>query len=79
MAPQTFHAKGPAELDQLFCDASGIIAPLLTGLRVFDSPETPTVLSILVFEDLVMVAYLPFVAVLIRRQSHRSLSATCDK
>ena len=48
-----------------YISSSSIIARVLSELRGFDSPETPTVLSILVLEDLVMAVYLPFVAVLI--------------
>ena len=48
-----------------FISSSSIIARVLTELRGLDSPETPTVLSILVFEDLVMAVYLPLIAVLI--------------
>ncbi len=48
-----------------FISSSSIIARVLTELRSLNSPETPTVLSILVFEDLVMAVYLPLVAVLI--------------
>jgi CPA2 family monovalent cation:H+ antiporter-2 len=48
-----------------FISSSSIIARVLTELGSLNSPETPTVLSILVFEDLVMAVYLPLVAVLI--------------
>jgi monovalent cation:H+ antiporter-2, CPA2 family len=48
-----------------FISSSSIIARVLTELGRLNSPETPTVLSILVFEDLVMAVYLPLVAVLI--------------
>jgi len=48
-----------------FISSSSIIARVLTELKSLNSPETPTVLSILVFEDLVMAVYLPLVAVLI--------------
>ena len=48
-----------------YISSSSIIARVLSELRGFDSPETPTVLSILVLEDLVMAVYLPFVGVLI--------------
>ena len=48
-----------------FISSSSIIARVLTELGDINSPETPTVLSILVFEDLVMAVYLPLVAVLI--------------
>jgi monovalent cation:H+ antiporter-2, CPA2 family len=45
--------------------SSGIVARLLTELKRKDSPETPTVLSILVLEDLMMAVYLPLIAVLL--------------
>lgn len=45
--------------------SSGIVARLLTELKRMDAPETPTVLSILVLEDLMMAVYLPLVAVLL--------------
>jgi CPA2 family monovalent cation:H+ antiporter-2 len=48
-----------------YISSSSIIARVLSELRGFDSRETPTVLSILVLEDLVMAVYLPLVAVLI--------------
>ncbi len=48
-----------------FVSSSGIIARVLSELGRTNSPETPTVLSILVLEDLVMAVYLPLIAVLI--------------
>jgi CPA2 family monovalent cation:H+ antiporter-2 len=45
--------------------SSGIVARVLTELKRMDAPETPTILSILVLEDLMMAVYLPLVAVLI--------------
>lgn len=45
--------------------SSGIAARVLAELHRMDSPETPTVLSILVLEDLMMAVYLPLVAVLL--------------
>jgi CPA2 family monovalent cation:H+ antiporter-2 len=45
--------------------SSGIVARVLTELKRMDAPETPTVLSILVLEDLMMAVYLPLVAVLL--------------
>ena len=48
-----------------FISSSGIIARVLAELDRLDAPETPTVLSILVLEDLVMAVYLPLLAVLI--------------
>lgn len=48
-----------------FISSSGIIARVLSESGRMNSPETPTVLSILVLEDLVMAIYLPVTAVLI--------------
>jgi CPA2 family monovalent cation:H+ antiporter-2 len=48
-----------------YISSSGVIAKVLAELRRLDSPETATVLSILVIEDLAMAVYLPLVAVLI--------------
>jgi CPA2 family monovalent cation:H+ antiporter-2 len=45
--------------------SSGIIARVLSELDRMNSPETPTVLSILVLEDLMMAVYLPLIAVLL--------------
>jgi CPA2 family monovalent cation:H+ antiporter-2 len=45
--------------------SSGIIARVLSESGRLTSPETPTVLSILVLEDLFMAIYLPVVAVLL--------------
>jgi CPA2 family monovalent cation:H+ antiporter-2 len=45
--------------------SSGIIARVLSELDRMNAPETPTVLSILVLEDLMMAVYLPLVAVLL--------------
>ncbi len=45
--------------------SSGIVARMLTELKRMDAPETPTILSILVLEDLMMAVYLPLVAVLL--------------
>ncbi|MBC7926343.1 MAG: cation:proton antiporter [Bryobacteraceae bacterium] len=46
--------------------SSGIIAKVLSDLQRLNNPETPSVLSVLVLEDLAMAVYLPFVAVLLR-------------
>jgi CPA2 family monovalent cation:H+ antiporter-2 len=48
-----------------YISSSGVIAKLMTELRRLENPETPTVLSVLVFEDLAMAVYLPLVAVLL--------------
>jgi CPA2 family monovalent cation:H+ antiporter-2 len=48
-----------------YISSSGIAARVLEELRRLDNPETPTVLSILVLEDLAMAVYLPLTAVLL--------------
>lgn len=48
-----------------YISSSGVIAKVLSELRRMDNPETPTIISILVLEDLVMALYLPLVAVLL--------------
>lgn len=48
-----------------YISSSGVIAKILEELRRLNFPETPTVLSVLVIEDLAMAVYLPLVAVLI--------------
>jgi CPA2 family monovalent cation:H+ antiporter-2 len=48
-----------------YISSSGVAAKVLTDLRRLDHAETPTVLSILVLEDLAMAVYLPLVAVLL--------------
>ena len=45
--------------------SSGVVAKLMNELGWKRNPETPVVISILVFEDLAMAAYLPLLAVLI--------------
>jgi CPA2 family monovalent cation:H+ antiporter-2 len=49
--------------------SSGVIARVLAELGRMDNPETPTILSILVLEDLAMAIYLPLIAVLLIGQS----------
>ncbi len=48
-----------------YISSSGIIAKVLAELGRLNFAETPTVLSVLVIEDLAMAVYLPLVAVLI--------------
>ncbi|MGC1784027.1 MAG: cation:proton antiporter [Acidobacteriaceae bacterium] len=48
-----------------YISSSGIVAKVLAELKRLDLPETPTILSVLVLEDLAMAVYLPLVAVLI--------------
>ena len=45
--------------------SSGVIAKVLTELKRLDNPETPTILTVLVLEDLAMAVYLPLVSVLL--------------
>jgi CPA2 family monovalent cation:H+ antiporter-2 len=51
-----------------YISSSGIVARVLAELQRLNSPETPTVLTILVLEDLVMADFLPLVAVLLLGQ-----------
>lgn len=48
-----------------YISSSGIISKVLSELKWLDKPETPTVLSILILEDLGMEIYLPLVGVLL--------------
>lgn len=48
-----------------YISSSGIVARVLAELGRMDNPETPSILSILVMEDLAMAVFLPLVAVLL--------------
>lgn len=48
-----------------YISSSGVIAKVLAELGRLNNPETPTLISILVLEDLMMAVYLPLVAVLL--------------
>ncbi|KAA0023393.1 cation:proton antiporter [Antrihabitans cavernicola] len=48
-----------------YISSSGIVAKVLTDLGRLGNRETPVVLSILVFEDLAMAAYLPILTALL--------------
>jgi CPA2 family monovalent cation:H+ antiporter-2 len=48
-----------------YISSSGVISKVLSDLDRLGNRETPSVLTILVIEDLVMAAYLPLVAVLL--------------
>ncbi len=48
-----------------YISSSGIIARVLEELKRLNNPETPTILSILVMEDLAMAVFLPLVTVLL--------------
>jgi CPA2 family monovalent cation:H+ antiporter-2 len=46
-----------------YISSSGIVAKVLSELKRVNNPETPTVLAVLVLEDLAMAVYLPLVGV----------------
>ncbi len=48
-----------------YISSTGIVAKLLIDLKRLGNRETPTVLSVLVLEDLVMAVFLPVIAVLL--------------
>jgi CPA2 family monovalent cation:H+ antiporter-2 len=48
-----------------YISSSGVVAKVLDELRRINNPETPTVLIVLVIEDLAMAVYLPLVGVLL--------------
>jgi len=48
-----------------YISSSGVIAKILAELGRLNNPETPIIISILVFEDFAMAVYLPLVAVLL--------------
>ncbi len=48
-----------------YISSSGIVAKLLGELNRLGNPETPSVISVLVLEDLAMAVYLPLVGVLL--------------
>jgi CPA2 family monovalent cation:H+ antiporter-2 len=56
--------------------SSGIIARLLVELHRLDDPETPSILSVLVLEDLAMAIYLPVLAVLLRGGDSESITSS---
>jgi len=48
-----------------YISSSGIIARVLAELKRLNNPETPSIVSVLVLEDLAMAVYLPLMAVLL--------------
>jgi CPA2 family monovalent cation:H+ antiporter-2 len=48
-----------------YVSSSGVVAKVLQELRRTNHPETPTVLTVLILEDLAMAVYLPLVGVLL--------------
>lgn len=57
-----------------YVSSSGIIARVLAELHRLGNPETPSILSVLVLEDLAMAVYLPLVAVLLIGQGAAAAS-----
>src|SRR5215216_3334865 len=55
-----------------YISSSGVIAKVLAELRRMDNPETPTIISILILEDLTMAVYLPLIAILLIGQEFMS-------
>jgi monovalent cation:H+ antiporter-2, CPA2 family len=52
-----------------YISSSGIIAKILSELKRMSNPETPSIISILVLEDLAMALFLPLMAVLLIGQT----------
>ena len=57
-----------------FISSSGIVARVLAELKRMDKPETPSIISVLVLEDLAMAVYLPLVAVLLAGGGARKIA-----
>ena len=57
-----------------YVSSSGIIARVLGELGRLNYPETPSILSVLVLEDLAMAVYLPLVGVLIAGGGPRTIA-----
>lgn len=53
--------------------SSGIVAKILGELHRFQNPETPSIVAILVLEDIAMAVYLPLVSVLLTEGGPASL------
>jgi monovalent cation:H+ antiporter-2, CPA2 family len=56
-----------------YISSSGIIAKVLAELKRLKNPETPSIISVLVLEDLAMAVYLPLMAVLLVGGSARKV------
>src|SRR5437016_4220639 len=54
--------------------SSGIIAKVLGELDRLKNPETPSVLGVLVLEDIAMAVYLPLIAAVLRQGNPASLA-----
>lgn len=56
-----------------YISSSGVIAKVLEELKWTENPEVPSVISILVLEDMAMAIYLPLLAVLLAGGSARAM------
>ncbi len=59
-----------------YISSSGVIAKILSELKRLNNPETPSILSVLVLEDLAMAAYLPVIAVLVAGGTPQSVGVS---
>ena len=59
-----------------YISSSGVIAKVLAELKRLGNPETPSILSVLVIEDLAMAIYLPVVAVLLTGEGPRKMAVS---
>jgi monovalent cation:H+ antiporter-2, CPA2 family len=60
-----------------YISSSGLIAKTLADLGRLNNVETPSILSVLVLEDLAMAVYLPLVAVLLVGGSPEKIASQC--
>src|SRR5438445_2596306 len=59
-----------------YISSSGVIAKVLAELRRLNNPETPSILSVLVLEDLAMAVYLPLIAVVLAGGGFAKIAAS---
>lgn len=59
-----------------YISSSGIVAKVLAELKRLDNPETPSIISVLVIEDLIMAVYLPVIAVLLAGEGPRKMAVS---
>ncbi|HSU62230.1 MAG TPA: cation:proton antiporter [Bryobacteraceae bacterium] len=59
-----------------YISSSGVIAKVLAELKRLGNLETPSILSVLVIEDLAMAIYLPVVAVLLTGEGPRKMAVS---
>jgi CPA2 family monovalent cation:H+ antiporter-2 len=61
-----------------YVSSSGIVAKVLSELGWLANPETPVVVSVLVWEDLAMAVYLPLVAVLLAGGDYSTVAVSVE-